>query len=638
MTKNHITFCILLIFLVTGSGFAESPDENHINISHKPIISNVPIDIQFFYDTSSTISDSTIIPIEGLSQSVENSIQKVKDIGPFENRQFTLYNAVFKNPGKHSIILEKGQNHAEHSVWVIPHWFSILPPVLAILLALIFRQVLVALFVGIWLGVFFLEGYRPFAGLIHVIDTYIIHSLNDSSHLQIILFSMTLGGMVGILTRSGATASLMKKLSGWAHHPARGQIATWAMGLLIFFDDYANTLIVGNTMRPVTDRLKISREKLAYIVDSTAAPVVSVAMFSTWIGFELGLIQDGFNHLNIEGNAYLLYLQTIPYRFYCLLTLFFVFMIGFMQRDFGPMLKAEERARKTGKLIADNSSPLADITLDTNSDQDTKDSPWWHPFLTIFTVICMTLLSLYWTGRNALVEQGVSQFSLQEIIGQADPFLSLLYASAAGSFMAALLARLWGSLKLRTVIDSWINGTKSMVYAMIVLTLAWTISNICAELHTADYVINVTEGFLSARILPAITFLVAALISFATGTSWGTMSILIPIVMPLSYQFSLESSLSLTTATLAAVLSGAVFGDHCSPISDTTIMSSMASGSDHIDHVKTQMPYAMTVAGVALFLGYLPGGLGLSPWIANGIGLIVLFGIIRFFGKRISHP
>lgn len=622
-----------MLLLCLGQSLLASEDP--IKIDPRLIMTDKPVDLTITLDQR----DSTICTIENLYQIKNGQILPVREAGMIVNHQLTIRNVIFEKSGTHTITLKTKNTDYTFSVKTIPHFLSILPPILAIVLALVFRQVLIALFAGIWLGAFFLEGFSPHWSLMKVLDEYIINALNDPDHLRIIIFSMTLGGMVGILTRSGATNSLMQKLSKWADHRGRGQIATMFMGLLIFFDDYANTLIVGNTMRPVTDRLKISREKLSYIVDATAAPVVSIAIFSTWIGFELGLIQDSFTQLGVEQNVYFVYLQTIPYRFYCILTLVFVFLIGFLQRDFGPMLKAESRAFNQGEVLAKGSVPLADLTETEVHEEGQKLSPWYHPFITIGTVILLTLIALIYTGRENLLNAGNMNPSLQDIIGQADPFKSLLWSSVGGSIVAAILALCNRSLPLKDIVNSWIAGTKSMIYAMIVLTLAWTISNICESLQTAEFVIGSTKGILSPALLPALTFLIAAFISFATGTSWGTMAILIPIVLPLSWEFISASSAepSLMIATLAAVLSGAVFGDHCSPISDTTIMSSMASGADHIDHVKTQIPYAAIVAGVALLIGYLPAGIGISSWVSNLLSIGILLGIILLLGKKIKH-
>jgi Na+/H+ antiporter NhaC len=509
------------------------------------------------------------------------------------------------------------------------------------MLALALRQVFISLFAGIWLGATFIYYYNPAVGLMRVLDHYVVNALADPDHTPIVLFTLVLGGMVGIIARSGGTQGIINQLSKMAKHPRGGQLATWLMGLFIFFDDYANTLIVGNTMRPITDRVRISREKLAYIVDSTAAPVVSIAVISTWIGFEMGLVKSTFQYLGLSRNIYLTFLQTIPYRFYCIMAVVFVFLIAASKRDFGPMLTAERRALRTGKLLRDNSAPLSDKTLSEITAPPGAPLRWYNAVIPILVVILVTLIGLWYNGRSNLISEGIQDFSLKSIIGKAQAFPVLMWSSFAGALTAGILAISQGILNLRKTLEAWISGVKSMIYAMVILVLAWSIGSICQDLHTADYVISITKGLLSPRLLPLMTFIIAAFISFATGTSWGTMTILVPIVIPMAYHFtrtgfSPATAEAILVGTIASVLSGAVFGDHCSPISDTTIMSSMASGSDHIDHVRTQIPYALAAGLVALMVGYLPAGFGLSPLISIPAGILLLICIVYLIGKKVD--
>jgi Na+/H+ antiporter NhaC len=469
-----------------------------------------------------------------------------------------------------------------------------------------------------------------------------LNALADPDHAAIVIFSMMLGGMVGIITRSGGTHGIVKNLSHWADHPRRGQIAAWGMGMLIFFDDYANTLIVGNTLRPITDRLKISREKLSYIVDSTAAPVVSIAIFSTWIGFELGLLQEAFQQLGVQENVYWFYLRTIPYRFYSLLTLIFVLAIAWSGRDFGPMLRAERRARATGKILGDNARPLFDEHADLNALPPENRRHGRNAILPILFVIVVTLLGLFYNGRQALMQAGSATLGLRDIIGAANPFSALLWSSFAGSVVAAILALSQRILNIRETVDAWIAGVKSMVLAMLVIVMAWAIGAVCQDLHTAETAVRFTHGFLAPQWLPAVTFITAGLISFATGTSWGTLSILIPIVAPVAWAITQQPGVTISfqqhvfLSTIASVLAGATFGDHCSPISDTTIMSSMASGADHIDHVRTQIPYALTVAGIAMLTGYIPAGFGVPVWISLSFGVAMMAAVLIWVAKPVG--
>lgn len=507
---------------------------------------------------------------------------------------------------------------------------SLLPPLIAITLALILRQVLPSLLIGVLLGATIYNGWNPLTGLMRMLDGYFLEALADRSHAAIIMFSMTLGGMVGVITRSGGSAGIVEKISHYAKNPRSGAIATWFMGILIFFDDYANTLIVGNTMRPYTDKLKISREKLSYIVDSTSAPIASIAIISTWIGFEMGLISDAFQQLGIEKNIYITFLQSIPYRFYCILALIMVPMIAIMKRDFGPMHKAEMRARTTGKVLADNANPLMD---DIQSNHLQITSSYWNALAPILLVIFVTAIGLYWNGY-----QSVGKAPLYKIISEADSFSVLMWASFCGGLAAVLFAVFNSTLKFRETMDAFVDGVKSMMMAMIILILAWSLGKTCEDLGTAIYVSGLTKDVLNPWILPALTFIISAFISFATGTSWGTMAILIPIIIPVAYGIigpDLDTHWHSMLATIGSVLAGSIFGDHCSPISDTTIMSSMTSGSDHIDHVRTQMPYALLIAGVGIFIGDLFAGFGVNPFLSITAGIVFLYLFIRFFGKPV---
>ena len=552
--------------------------------------------------------------------------------------------------GKTTLLLKTGDIEIRSDTFVLPAWLSILPPLLAIALALITRQVILALFFGIWLGVGFIYQFNFFYGFLHTLDEYVVKALADGERISILLFSLVLGGMVGVISRSGGTQGIVEYLSRYANSARRGQLATWAMGVLIFFDDYANTLIVGNTMRPLADKLKISREKLSYLVDSTAAPVANIAIISTWIGYEISLINQSFESMGIEQNAYITFIKTIPYNFYPVYALVFGFLIAFLQRDFGGMLTAERRARSTGQVLRNNAAPLADLTSSEIMADENVPKRWYNAFIPIFAVIFAVSAGLVYTGYRHLLASGTSltgkgfiqQISL--IIGNADSFTVLIWASFFGSICAIILAVAQRILSLQDALDAWVRGIRSMMMAAIILTAAWSIGMVCQDLYTADYVIHLTRNFLSPDWLPLITFVTAGVVAFATGTSWGTMAILMPIAIPLAVKFPAEfSNISdaqaqiLMLSTTASVLAGATFGDHCSPISDTTIMSSMASGADHIDHVRTQLPYALVTGLAAIFFGYIPVGMGWASWWILFPGFAAIFLIIRFAGKR-SEP
>jgi Na+/H+ antiporter NhaC len=488
--------------------------------------------------------------------------------------------------GRHRIVASAAGASAEIEVRVLPGWLSIVPPLVAISLALIFKDVLLSLFLGVFAGALFLSDWNLFAALARTIDRYVTPALADADHASIIVFSVLLGGMVGVISRSGGTQGIVDRLTGFATTPRRGQLSTWLLGVVIFFDDYANTLIVGNTMRPVTDRLRISREKLAYIVDSTAAPVASLVPISTWVGFEIGLIAAAFTQLGIddEYNAYATLVASIAYRFYPIFALVLGFTIAATCRDFGPMLRAERRAT-SGKLIADGDTPLALANADETRPPEEAPKRALNALLPIFTVIVVTLVGLWVTGRGAVegaAEMGTLEL-LREVFANSDSFAALRWASLAGVVVAVVLPLAQRILALREAMESLVAGFRSMLLAIVVLVLAWSIGAVCADLHTADYAVGLTAGLLSPHLVPVLVFLTSAVVAFATGASWGTMAILMPIVIPVCHGLSvsaghLPGSPEYTTflvGTISSVLAGSVWGDHCSPISDTTILSSM---------------------------------------------------------------
>ncbi|MCK4577256.1 MAG: Na+/H+ antiporter NhaC family protein, partial [Candidatus Marinimicrobia bacterium] len=408
----------------------------------------------------------------------------------------------------------------------------------------------------------------PFFGFLRTIDSYLIRAVTDPDHMKIVLFTMTLGGMVGIISRSGGTHGIVVALAKYASDRRKGQLATWLMGLLIFFDDYSNSLLVGNTMRPFTDKLKISREKLSYLVDSTSAPIASIALASTWIGFELGLINSSFKSLGIEGNAYVTFIGTIPYSFYSIMALVMVPLLAWSGRDYGPMYAAEQRARNEGKVLRDGATPLLDKELANLMPPEGVTSHWSAALLPIVSMITILISGLYLDGLNSL---GTDGHRFREVIGAADSFKVLIWAAFGGTVVAGTIAVGRRILSVHATVDAFLVGFKAMIVGIIILTLARSLQHITGDLHTADYIFYVTEDILNPRLLPAITFIVAALTSFSTGTSWGTMAILVPLVIPLAHTLPLEAGLAdasreaIFLGSLASILSGSIFGDHCSP-------------------------------------------------------------------------
>ena len=522
----------------------------------------------------------------------------------------------------------------------MPLWLSVLPPVVAIVMALIIKEVLSSLFVGILTGTFIMALYAGqgpaeslFGGVLRVVDTYIVGALYDADHVRIIVFTLLIGGMVRVITVNGGMRGVVNWLSRKAKSARSGQLITFLLDLCIFFDDYSNTLVVGNTMRSVTDKQKISRAKLAYIVDSTSAPVVAVAFVTTWIGAELSYIEQGIEAVGLDESAYSVFFNSLAYSFYPFLTLAFVLMIILSGRDFGPMLKAERAAR------------ISQTEADEVVETEAKPSHIIDALLPLLVLIIGTMAGLVITGYDSTVWGGNGNFfaKLSTTIGDADSYLALTWSSVL-SLLVAIVMTLWrGTMALGKLMEEVVEGFKTMFNAVLILTMAWSIALVTSDMHTAEFVSQLLlQGSLSPAFIPMITFVVACLIGFATGTSWGTMAILYPLILPSSWLLcqnhgmTPEASMPIFYHVVASVMAGAVMGDHCSPISDTTIMSSLSSGCNHLEHVSTQMPYALTVGGVALFAGIVPTALGLPSWVAFAIAVALLWCVVRLVGKKVE--
>jgi Na+/H+ antiporter NhaC len=626
-TRSALVLLALLLVAVPASGQEFDIEAPEV------VLTGIPYDIV-------VRSSASVVPARlaaGLALQIAEVAHPLLDAGEGE---LVAEGVFFTDSGSQELALTwEGAVLSEASTRAVPGWLSIIPPLLAIVVALVFRNVIPALFLGIWFGSWTIAGLSIgglWRGLLDTYQVYVLGAITDPSRAAIILFSFMIGGMVGIISKNGGMQGVVNRIIPWASTPKRGQLATGALGLIIFFDDYANTLVVGNTMRKVTDRLRISREKLAYIVDSTAAPVTCVAFVTTWIGYEVGLIGISVERLEGFNEApYSVFLSSIPYSFYPLLAMFFVFVVAFVQRDFGPMYKAEVRARTKGQVL----SPDADVdeaAVSGKELQPPQDKPHrpLNAVVPVLVLIFGVLVGLYVTGEGE---------SLRDIIGSADSYKALMWASLLGALCAAMLSIGQRILTIHETVEAWYAGLKSMLFAMIILVLAWSLSSVSEVLHTADFLVSILGEALNPGVVPALVFVLSAATAFATGSSWGTMGILMPLVLPLSWAVLLANNMAhpdshhIMYSTVACVLAGAVWGDHCSPISDTTILSSMASGCDHIDHVRTQLPYATLVGSVAVLIGTLPTGFGVPWWLALPMGAVVLIVAERYLGKSVVY-
>ena len=538
------------------------------------------------------------------------------------------------------------ENAAKFGIW------TLIPPLVAISLAFITKNVIVSLVIGIMSGGFILNitGNNPFMALFYSFLDLIeraVGSLADPWNAGIILQVLAIGGVINLVGKMGGAKAIADALSRKAKSAKSAQIITWVAGLLVFFDDYANSLIIGPMMRPVTDKMKISRERLAFIIDATAAPVAGIAIISTWIGLEVGLIGSAFDSIGVDVNPFGIFLNTIPFRFYNILILGFIVITALLLKDFGPMRKAELECRRGSLELNSNE----DINKELSKHDDLEPLPGvklsiWNAIIPIGALIIGALFSFYYSGYTTimggedsaviqLMQSSPASFdAIKEAFSNADASIALFQSA----FFAGLVAIIMGVAKkiftLSEALDIWVDGMKTLVITGVILICAWSLSSVIKELGTAKYLIQLLSGSLPPFILPSLIFVLGSIISFATGTSYGTMGILMPLAIPLAY--SINPDMSYVIVSTSAVLTGAIFGDHCSPISDTTILSSMGAGCNHIEHVRTQMPYAIFVAVITIVFGYIPAGFGLPVYIVLPVAFVAMFIGIQILGKSVE--
>lgn len=530
-----------------------------------------------------------------------------------------------------------------HSGW------SLWPPVCAIAVAVLTGRLVLGLCSAL-VGAALLS-LPPETGWLDAVPTalhttavgYIWTPLSDSFQLYILAFTASLIGMVRVLSVAGGTRGIAERLARSARGKSRARLSTWLLGMAIFFDDYANTLVVGTTMRPVFDRFRISREKLAYLVDSTAAPVAGVALISTWIGYEVGLFEDAMESVGSGISGYELFFLALPSRFYCWLSLVFVGASVLLKRDAGPMLTAERRAARTGQVLRDGATAMTG-SEDRGLDMPAGVTPDWRVAAApVLLVINGVLLGMQWDawGADAVVaarqQYGFfSQTYWMTVFSNAYGARVMFFAALAGSLLAIGLAltRRDGAggrpIDVGRALMAWAGGITGFWRALVILVLAWAIKEACSAVGTSDYLVAALGDALPAWVLPVLVFLLAAAVAFSIGTSWTTMAILLPTTIPLAHALG---GMPVAILTAAAVLDGAIFGDHCSPISDTTVLSSVAASCDHLDHVKTQFPYALATMIVAAAVGYVGTALVWPAWVGLLLGALVLCAGLWIVGR-----
>lgn len=502
---------------------------------------------------------------------------------------------------------------------------SIIPPIVAIALAIITRKVLISLFASIWIGGLIFTGGNPF-GAVGVTFDWIRDVMVDSWNARFLTLVAFLGIGAALMFKVGGSYALIRSLEHKVNTRKRAQMLAWVLGVIVFFNDYVNSVIAGNASKDINAKYRVSKEKFAYVLDATAAPMATIGPVSDWIGFQVSLIAAAFASISlVETQPYFAFLSSIQWNFYSILSLIAVplFIFG---KDFGPMAKAEFRALKTGKLIEDGATPLSSVEMDLGEPINPEKANVLFFILPLVTLIGVGVWALWYTGG------GPEGKNLMDALADTEVDVALTWAAFAMSFVGLVLA-LIQKMSFKDIEETVMGGIRTMLPALIIMILAWSIGAVTDALGTADFVVGATESWMSPALLPFLIFLICMFISFSTGTSWGTMAIMTPIGIPLAYSIG---GLPLVHIIIGAIFAGAIFGDHCSPISDTTVMASIFAGSDHIAHVKTQVPYALLVAGISGVL-YLLSSFIQVGWLLLLIGIAALVILTRVLGNRYQH-
>lgn len=484
-------------------------------------------------------------------------------------------------------------------------FLSLVPVILAVTIAIKFKNVVLALFTSVLSGVLILVNYNPITALTQTIQTYLFGQLTDSYNAGVLVLLVFIGGFIALMEKSGGALAFARKTSKVIKSRTKVQVAAWLGGILIFFSDLGTPLIVGPIFEPLFDKLKVSKEKLAYIIDSTSSPVAVMVPFIGWGVYIMGLIKVEYELLGIGETDWTAFIQSIPFNIYSILAVLFVPIIAITGYEFSAMAKAEKRVQETGEKYWKTSRPMR--KTDHSDTPESKSSLIFVPLIILFVTLFGILAPL--------------GFPFKQVPGsEFRGALSTAYLLAATVLMGMMVY-----YKVKSFEDTfsiYLGGMAKMMNVAIILILAWSLSAVSKELGTSSYIISITSGNLPAFLIPAVSFLIGAVLSFATGSSWGTYAIMLPLVIPMAYALGAPMY-----ASIGAVLAGGMFGDHCSPISDTTILASSGAGCDHVDHVKTQLPYAL-LNGLASFIGYIMAGI-------TGSALSVVVSFILLIGMYI---
>jgi len=528
--------------------------------------------------------------------------------------------------------------------------WSLLPPLFAVALAFLTGDVIVSLLAGVLSGAALLtaiDGGGMFYDTFHRTVVGILETSANYENVQVLILCVAVGGMEGVIRRSGGFEATARKLTKKINSPRKANAVSQLFCTLFFFDDYANALISGPVLTPVTDKAGVSREKLSYIVDSTAAPLAGIAVISSWVAVEVSVIQEGLDAIGSSASAFHIFFNSIPYCFYCIFAIIFILLLTISGREYGPMLQAERRAR-AGHPVKKGTQVVTDRPEELPG-YDHSDRQWRRIILAFGSVVLMLIFDLtafYITGKATAIESGLiapnapfSFSNLSTIIGCADTIQLVMEGAFLAGFAALIMGVCLNLFSLHDGILAWVDGAISLMPTIIVLILAWTLSDCVSQLGSVYFVVDAISAGIPHMMVPTLIFLTCCLVSFATG-SYGCMFMVMPMAVPIVAAVggiaADPAADPFMLACVAAVLSGSIFGDHCSPMTDCTILAALGAGCETMDHVRTQMPYALTVAVVTVVCGTLLTSLtGIPAWAALLIGTAAMALVVNFAGKKV---
>eukprot|EP00903_Cladosiphon_okamuranus_P005358 g5353.t1 len=559
-----------------------------------------------------------------------------------------LEGLVVRSMGRSTIrVRVAGETH-DIPVTCVPGWLSLLPPLVTLAISIMYQQVLVALLVGIWAGALLVSGFDPLSAFLRTFDTYFVGAFVGDGNAEVLLFTFLLGGTIGLVQRSGGALGLANALKGFMGTRTRGQVYTVALGCLIFFDDYSSILIVGNSLRDVVRTVGVSPAKFAWLVHGMGVVLASLSPISSWVGLQIGYTKAVLDALGVSPplDGFLVVLRSLPFRFFPLFYLLLIVMVLVSGRDLGPMAGAES---SSGSGPAPQ-SPVADSQLQADSEggedgggagggagiTPKAGTPLRsrNALIPFAAVIVVTFAGMILDGISK-IEAGGNEVpkTLVNILSNCDSVSVLIWASAAGWLASLLLVCGQGILTLPEAMETWMEGMKEVLEPQFVLVLAWALGNVVKDLQTAEYLSGALETGIPSYLLPSLISVLCYVISYACGSTFGTMGIVFPLVGPLAWRLG-DGDVEFLHHCFACILGASIFGNVCSPISDTTILTSLATGCGLGEHVRTTSPYTFIVAALSIFLGSIPVGMGLyGPWVALLLGAAAMGALVYGLGR-----